>query len=60
MALACPLRPSALAMCMPVVALSPAEFQKLGQAAVHIANAEGLSGHASAIKVRLDSLTKGA
>jgi len=45
---------------MPVVGLSPAEFQKLGQAAVHIANAEGLSGHASAIQVRLDSLAKGA
>ncbi|MEE8465467.1 MAG: histidinol dehydrogenase, partial [Dehalococcoidia bacterium] len=45
---------------MPVVGLSPAEFQKLGQAAVHIANAEGLSGHASAIQVRLDSLAEGA
>ena len=45
---------------MPVVGLSPAEFQKLGQAAVHIANAEGLSGHASAIQVRLDSLADGA
>ena len=45
---------------MPVVGLSPAEFQRLGQAAVHIANAEGLSGHASAIQVRLDSLAKGA
>ena len=45
---------------MPVVGLSPAEFQKLGQAAVHIANAEGLSGHASAIQVRLDSLAKDA
>ena len=45
---------------MPVVGLSPAEFQKLGQAAVHIANAEGLSGHASAIQVRLDALAKGA
>ena len=45
---------------MPVVGLSPTEFQKLGQAAVHIANAEGLSGHASAIQVRLDSLADGA
>ncbi len=45
---------------MPVVGLSPAEFQKLGQAAVHIADAEGLSGHASAIQVRLDSLAEGA
>ena len=43
-----------------VVGLSPAEFQKLAQAAVHIANAEGLSGHASAIQVRLDALAKGA
>ena len=45
---------------MPVVGLSPSEFQKLGKAAVHIADAEGLSGHASAIQVRLDSLAKGA
>ena len=45
---------------MPVVGLSPTEFQKLGQAAVHIADAEGLSGHASAIQVRLDSIAKGA
>ena len=45
---------------MPVVGLSPTEFQKLGQAAVHIADAEGLSGHASAIQVRLDSLANGA
>ncbi len=44
---------------MPVVGLSPEEFQKLGQAAVHIADAEGLSGHASAIQVRLDSIAKG-
>ena len=45
---------------MPVVGLSPSEFQKLGKAAVHIADAEGLSGHASAIQVRLDSIAKGA
>jgi len=45
---------------MPVVGLSPAEFQKLGKAAVHIANAEGLTGHASAIQVRLDSIAKSA
>ncbi|MDA1127521.1 MAG: histidinol dehydrogenase [Chloroflexi bacterium] len=45
---------------MPVVGLSPGEFQNLGQAAVHIANAEGLSGHASAIQVRLDEIAKGA
>ncbi|MDA0262800.1 MAG: histidinol dehydrogenase [Chloroflexi bacterium] len=41
---------------MPVVGLSPTEFKKLGRAAVHIADAEGLSGHATAIQVRLDSL----
>jgi histidinol dehydrogenase len=45
---------------MPVVGLSLSEFQKLGKAAVHIADAEGLSGHASAIQIRLDSLRKGA
>ena len=45
---------------MPVVGLSPEEFQKLGQAAVRIADAEGLSGLASAIQVRLDSIAKGA
>ncbi|HAA96183.1 MAG: histidinol dehydrogenase [SAR202 cluster bacterium] len=45
---------------MPVVGLSPAEFQKLGKAAVHIADAEGLTGHASAIQVRLDSIAKSA
>ena len=45
---------------MPVVGLSPAEFQKLGKAAVHIADAEGLTGHASAIQVRLDSIAKNA
>ena len=44
---------------MPVVGLSPSEFQKLGKAAVHIADAEGLSGHASAVQIRLDSLAKG-
>ena len=43
---------------MPVVGLSPMEFQKLGTAAVHIADAEGLSGHATAIKVRLDEIAK--
>ena len=43
---------------MPVVGLSPTEFQKLGTAAVHIADAEGLSGHASAIQVRLDEIAK--
>ncbi len=41
---------------MPVVGLSSAEFQNLGPAAVHIANAEGLAGHAGAVQVRLDTL----
>ena len=41
---------------MPVVGLSPDDFQHLGPAAVHIANAEGLAGHAGAVQVRLDSL----
>jgi histidinol dehydrogenase len=41
---------------MPVVGLKPADFQTLGPAAVHIANAEGLSGHAEAVQVRLDTL----
>ncbi len=44
---------------MPVVGLSPADFQNLGPAAVRIANAEGLSGHAGAVQVRLDSLNSG-
>ena len=41
---------------MPVVGLNPADFQHLGPAAVHIANAEGLAGHAGAVQVRLDAL----
>ncbi|MCI0798405.1 MAG: histidinol dehydrogenase [Chloroflexi bacterium] len=41
---------------MPVVGLSRDDFQRLGPSAVHIANAEGLEGHASAINVRLESL----
>jgi histidinol dehydrogenase len=41
---------------MPVVGLSPEDFRRLGPAAVQIARAEGLAGHASAITVRLDSL----
>ncbi len=44
---------------MPVVGLSPADFQNLGPAAVRIANAEGLAGHAGAVQVRLDSLNSG-
>ena len=45
---------------MPVVGLSPADFQHLGPAAVQIANAEGLAGHAGAVQVRLDSLKPAA
>ncbi len=45
---------------MPVVGLSPADFQHLGPAAVEIANAEGLAGHAGAVQVRLDSLKPAA
>ncbi len=41
---------------MPVVGLKPADFQHLGPAAVQIANAEGLAGHAGAVQVRLDAL----
>ncbi len=41
---------------MPVVGLSPEVFQGLGQAAVQIAHAEGLTGHSGAIEVRLDSI----
>ena len=45
---------------MPVVGLSPADFRNLGPAAVQIANAEGLAGHAGAVQVRLDSLASTA
>jgi histidinol dehydrogenase len=41
---------------MPVVGLTPADFQKLGPSAVQIAHAEGLSAHASAIQIRLEHL----
>lgn len=41
---------------MPVVGLNPQDFRRLGLAAVQIAEAEGLSGHAGAIQVRLNSL----
>jgi len=41
---------------MPVVGLNPQDFRKLGQAAVQIAEAEGLSGHAGAIQIRLSGL----
>ena len=41
---------------MPVVDLSPADFRRLGPAAVEIAQAEGLDGHAGAVQLRLESL----
>ena len=41
---------------MPVVGLSPETFRGLGDAAVQIAHAEGLTGHSGAIEVRLESL----
>ena len=41
---------------MPVVGLSPGDFRQLGPAAVQIAEAEGLGGHAQAIRVRLEEL----
>ncbi len=41
---------------MPVVGLSPEDFRGLGSAAVQMANAEGLTGHSSAIQLRLDHL----
>ena len=45
---------------MPVVGLSPETFRDLGAAAVHIAHAEGLTGHAEAIATRLATLDKTA
>ena len=41
---------------MPVVSLSPNDFQQLGPAAIEIAKAEGLGGHATAVQLRLDKL----
>lgn len=41
---------------MPVVGLSPERFRSLGAAAVRIAEAEGLPGHAGAVQARLDHL----
>ena len=43
---------------MPVVGLSPETFWDLGAAAIHIAHAEGLTGHAAAIATRLATLDK--
>ena len=41
---------------MPVVGLSPQRFTDLGSAAVRIAEAEGLPGHAGAVQARLDHI----
>ncbi len=41
---------------MSVVSLSSRDFQRLGPAAIQIAKAEGLSGHANAIEIRLENL----
>ena len=41
---------------MPVIGLDRRDFRRLGPAAIQIAEAEGLSGHSGAIRVRLDSL----
>ena len=41
---------------MPVIGLSPQRFADLGAAALRIAEAEGLPGHASAVQARLDHL----
>ncbi len=41
---------------MPVVGLSPQSFTELGAAAVRIAEAEGLPGHAGAVQARLDHI----
>ena len=45
---------------MPVVGLSAGGFQTLGPAAINIAHAEGLGGHANAVRVRLEDLEKAA
>ena len=41
---------------MPVVGLKPEGYRDLAQAAITIARAEGLTGHARAVEVRLDYL----
>ena len=43
---------------MPVVGLNSGDFQRLGPAAVEIARAEGLPGHATALQIRLESLAQ--
>ena len=41
---------------MPVVGLSKSSFSELGDAAIAIAQAEGLGGHSEAIKIRMNHL----
>ena len=41
---------------MPVVGLSKNDFGMLGEAAIQIAHAAGLTGHSGAIRIRLDQL----
>ncbi len=43
---------------MPVVGLKPEEYRELAEAAATIARAEGLTGHARAVEVRLSDLSK--
>ena len=43
---------------MPVVGLNSGDFQRLGPAALQIAWAEGLPGHAAAVQVRLEKLAE--
>ena len=45
---------------MPVIGLKPAEYPRLAEAAAVIARAEGLTGHARAVEVRLDGLADGS
>ncbi len=45
---------------VPVVGLKPEEYGELGQQAATIARAEGLTGHARALEIRLQQLNKDA
>jgi histidinol dehydrogenase len=40
---------------MPVVGLKPSKYPELARAAAVIARAEGMTGHARAVEIRLDS-----
>ena len=44
---------------MPVIGLEPGQFSELAESGIAIARAEGLTAHAYAIQVRLDTLRKG-